>query len=177
MYRIERLVPPVSDADVRQLAELLADTVNGGGAVSFLPPLDIESAERFWRATMANLHQRAIVLVARESEVIVGSVQMHPSWAPNQPHRADIAKLLVHRSARRRGVGRQLMSAIEAAAGEEKFTLLTLDTRRGDAAEELYRKSGWVEVGVIPRYALNADGTFHDTVVFYKEMGRGGLFP
>lgn len=168
--RIERLSLPLNDADARDLAHLLVDAVEAGGAVSFVLPLDVATAERWWRETTADAHPRAVFLVARDPSGIVGSVQLHPAWAPNQPHRADIAKLLVHRRARRRGLGARLMVEIENAARDAGLRLLTLDTKRGDGAEPLYRKSGWTEAGVIPRYALDSDGTPHDTVIFYKEL-------
>jgi GNAT superfamily N-acetyltransferase len=97
-------------------------------------------------------------------------VQLHPAWAPNQQHRGEIAKLLVHRRARRKGVGAALMEAIEERARKSGFTLLTLDTKRGEGAEELYERGGWTRVGVIPNYALNPDGTSCDTVIFYKSL-------
>jgi GNAT superfamily N-acetyltransferase len=168
--RVERLTPPVSDADLRGLAELLVDAVSSGAAVSFLPPLTVEMAEAWWRKTTATADPKTILLVARDAVGIVGTVQLHPSWAPNQPHRGDIAKLVVHRRSRRTGVGFQLMQAIEGEARQAGFTLLTLDTKQGDGAEQLYRRGGWTEVGVIPKYALNPDGTMHGTVVFYKDL-------
>jgi GNAT superfamily N-acetyltransferase len=168
--RIERLTPPVSEADLRGLAEVLVDAVTSGAAVSFLPPLTVEKAEGWWRKTTGTAHPRTIFLVARDEEGIVGTVQLHPSWAPNQPHRGDIAKLVVHRRSRRSGVGSLLMQAIEGEARQAGFTLLTLDTKQGDGAEHLYRRAGWTEVGVIPKYALNPDGTMHGTVVFYKDL-------
>ncbi len=97
---------------------------------------------------------------------------MQPAWAPNQPHRAEVAKLLVHRRARRAGIGRALMAALEARAASAGFTLLTLDTVRGDSGERLYRRAGWTAAGVIPDYALYPDGRPCDTVVFYKRVGR-----
>lgn len=167
---IERITPPVSDADFRQLAELLAETVNAGGVVSFLAPLSVERAEAWWRDALERAHRGAIFLVAREGRKIVGTVQMHPAWAPNQPHRGDIAKLMVHRQGRRGGLGRQLMQRVEEEARRAGIRLLTLDTRAGDAAEHLYRNLGWTAVGTIPRFGLNNDGTMHDAVVFYKEL-------
>jgi acetyltransferase len=169
-YSIEELTAPVSDGDLRALGELLADTVNDGAAVSFVAPLSSETASAWWKKTIDTAHPRAVFLVARDAEGIVGSVQLHPAWAPNQPHRGDIAKLLVHRRTRRSGLGTLLMNEIEARARRAGLTLLTLDTRRGDAAEQLYRRNGWTEAGVIPRYAFNSDGTPHDTVVFFKEL-------
>jgi GNAT superfamily N-acetyltransferase len=168
--RIEQLRPPVGDADLRALAELLVDAVASGAAVSFLPPLPLARAEAWWRETLTALSTKAIVLVARDAEGIAGTVQLHPAWAPNQPHRAEIAKLLVHRRRRRTGLGAQLMQSIEAAARRAGFRLLTLDTKRGDAAERLYRRLGWTAAGTIPRYALDPDGTPHDTVIFYKAL-------
>ena len=168
--RIDRLTHPVSEADLRGLAELLVDAVTSGAAVSFLPPLTVETAEAWWRKTIATADPKTIFLVARDTEGIVGTVQLHPSWAPNQPHRGDIAKLVVHRRSRRTGLGAKLMTAIEREARQAGLTLLTLDTKQGDGAEQLYRREGWTEVGVIPKYALNPDGTMHGTVVFYKDL-------
>ena len=169
--RVERLVPPVSAVDLRGLAELLIDAVESGAAVSFLAPLTLVGAEGFWRRTLAASGTGAIVLVARDAEGIVGTVQLHPAWAPNQPHRAEIVKLLVHRRSRRTGLGAELMHAVEVAARRGGFRLLTLDAKRGGAAEALYRHLGWVHAGTIPRYALDPDGiTPHDAVLFYKEL-------
>jgi GNAT superfamily N-acetyltransferase len=171
---IERLTPPVSEADLGALADVLVDAVESGAAVSFLS-ITRAQAEDWWRRLFAAPASGAIVLVARDAGGIVGTVQLHPSWAPNQPHRADVAKLMVHRRGRRRGVGRLLMQAMEREAGAAGFRLLVLDSKRGDAAEQLYRALGWTVVGVIPRFALDTDGaTPHDTVVFYKELPAAG---
>ncbi len=167
---IDRLRLPVSEADLGALAALLVDAVDSGAAVSFLTLTKAE-AEDWWRRQFSVTASGAIVLVARDSEGIVGSVQLHPSWAPNQPHRADVAKLIVHRRARRRGLGAELMAAVEREAAAAGYRLLILDSRRGDAGEHLYRRLGWTVVGTIPRFALDTDGkTPHDTVVFYKEL-------
>ena len=167
---IERLKLPVSEADLGALADVLADAVESGAAVSFLS-LTREESEAWWRKLFSAPASGAIVLVARDAEGIVGSVQLHPSWAPNQPHRADVVKLIVHRRARRQGIGRQLMQALEHEAAAAGFRLLVLDSKRGDAGEQLYRALGWTVVGTIPRFALDTDGvTAHDTVVFYKEL-------
>ncbi|HKQ47665.1 MAG TPA: GNAT family N-acetyltransferase [Phycisphaerae bacterium] len=168
---IEQLAQPVSDADVRDLGALLVDAVESGAAVSFLAPLPLQGAEEWWRQTLAASHDRAIFLVARDAEGIVGSVQLQPAWAPNQPHRAEVVKLLVHRRGRRAGLGRRLMQAIEDTARGAGYRLLTLDAKRGGAAEQLYRRTGWTPVGSIPRYAFDPDGvTPHDAVIFYKEL-------
>lgn len=97
-------------------------------------------------------------------------VQLQPSWAPNQPHRADVAKLIVHRRARGRGIARALMQELERHARKQGFTLLLLDTCKGSAAEQLYSSLGWTRVGEVPRFALNPDGTPCDTVFFYKQL-------
>jgi GNAT superfamily N-acetyltransferase len=175
-HLVERLSLPASDADLRALATLLVDAVDSGAAVSFLAPLSLDAAEEWWRGTVASAHPRAVFLVARDPGGIVGTVQLHPAWAPNQPHRADIAKLIVHRRGRGVGLGRQLMVAIEEAARQAGFGLLTLDAKRGAAAEHLYRRLGWTAAGTIPRFAFDSDGSPHDTVIFFKELrdGAGG---
>jgi GNAT superfamily N-acetyltransferase len=171
---IERLKSPISEADLSSLAALLVDAVESGAAVSFLAPLTRGEAAAWWRHNLSAPASGAIFLVARDAEGIAGAVQLHPAWAPNQPHRADVAKLLVYRRARRRGIGSQLMQALETEACAAGFRLLTLDSKRGDAGENLYRRLGWTTVGTIPRYALDPDGvTPHDTIVFYKELPAG----
>jgi predicted N-acetyltransferase YhbS len=171
---LERLRTPVSEADVRGLADVLVDAVDSGAAVSFLS-ITREQAESWWRKLLAAPCSGAIVLVARDGAGVVGCVSLHPAWAPNQPHRADVAKLIVHRRGRRRGIGRRLMQALEDEARAAGYRLLVLDSKRGDVGEALYRGLGWNVVGTIPRYALDVDGaTPHDTVVFYKELPAGG---
>lgn len=173
MATIERLRRPVSASDLRSLGELLVDAVDSGAAVSFLSTLTVERAEAWWKTVISEADSRAIILVARDGKGIVGTVQCHPSWAPNQPHRADVAKLIVHRRGRQAGLGEALMRSIEEDAKNAGFTLLTLDAKKGAPAERLYRRLGWRFVGVIPNYAVDTDGvTPHDTVVFYKELNR-----
>ena len=167
---IEELARPAPDADVRELALLLLDAVAAGASVGFLDSLSLEEAEAWWRGKLASAHERAVVLVARDAEGIAGTVQLQPAAMPNQPHRADVAKLQVHRRARGQGLGRALMEAIESRARAAGFTLLVLDTKRGDSAEKLYEGSGWTRAGVIPNYALDPDGTPCDTVFFYKQL-------
>lgn len=169
---IELLNLPASGADVQALAELLVDAVDAGAAVSFLAPLSRERAAEWWLQTLSNAAPRAAILVARDAQGIAGTVQLHPAWAPNQPHRADVSKLLVHRRCRGAGLGRRLMAAVEETAERSGFGLLTLDAKRGMAAERLYRRMGWIEAGSIPDFALDPDGrTLHDTVIFYKRLG------
>src|SRR5215207_6414435 len=170
-HMIERLILPVGDSDLRDLAQLLVDAVESGAAVSFLAPLTLERAEEWWKRTISASHSGATFLVARDVEGIVGTVQLHPAWAPNQPHRAEIAKLLVHRRSRRTGLGTRLMLTIEDAAQRAGFNLLTLDAKRGGTAEHLYRQLRWTHAGTIPRFAFDPDGTTpHDAVLFYKEL-------
>jgi GNAT superfamily N-acetyltransferase len=164
---IEQLTLPVSDDDIRDLALLLLDATAAGASVGFLDSTTLESAAEWWRRSIS---ERTILLVARDGNGITGTVQLRPASMPNQPHRADVAKLLVHRRARRHGLGAMLMQEIECLAQSAGFTLLVLDTKRGDAAESLYRRRGWTEVGVIPGYALNPDGSMCDTVIFYKDL-------
>jgi ribosomal protein S18 acetylase RimI-like enzyme len=174
-FTVEPLRRPVGAVDQRALARLLVDAVDSGAAVSFLAPLSEERALAWWRATLETSPERSVFLVARDSSGIAGTVQMHPAWAPNQPHRAEIAKLIVDRRHRRTGLGTRLMQGIEEEARRAGLSLLTLDARRGGDAERLYRRLGWTVVGIIPGYALDADGCGrHDTVVFYKPIDSGG---
>ena len=164
------IISPASPDDVRQLAEVLVDAVRGGSSVSFMSELSLDEAEAWWRKTLAAASPRTVILAARDEQGIAGTVQLQPAWAPNQPHRADVAKLLVHRRARRHGVARKLMAELERHAREKGFTLLVLDTCKGTPAERLYTALGWTRVGEIPRFALNPDGSPCDTVFFYKQL-------
>lgn len=166
---IERVDAP-SDDVVQELAAVLVDAVSDGAGVSFMAGLRLDEAAEWWRQTLRASSSRSVVLVARDEQGVLGTVQLQPSWAPNQAHRADVAKLIVHRRARRRGVARALMEELERRAREEQFTLLLLDTCKGGAAERLYSSLGWTRVGEVPRFALNPDGTPCDTVFFYKEL-------
>jgi acetyltransferase len=135
-------------------------------------PLTVAAAEAWWRTTLAS---GPVVLIARDAGGIAGTVQLHRAWAPNQPHRGEVVKLLVHRRAQGAGLGRRLMAAVEEAATRAGLRLLTLDAKRGAAAENLYRKMGWTEAGAIPRFALDTDGvTPHDAVIFYKHLPAAG---
>jgi len=158
----------LDDDLVAQLADLLIDAVDGGASVSFLPPLAPATATRFWREL--DVPVRGAIALARAGDRVDGVVVLAPAWAPNQPHRAEVAKLLVHRRARGLGLGARLMTALTDHAVTQGFTLLTLDTRRGDHGERLYRRLGWCEVGAIPSYARWGDG-YCDSVVFYKQLG------
>jgi GNAT superfamily N-acetyltransferase len=167
---IERIGRDAPTSDIRGLAQLLVDAVDSGAGVSFLAGLTETEAEVWWRSILASSPERAIILIARDADGVVGTVQLQPSWAPNQPHRADVAKLIVHRRARRRGIARALMDALEQSARDAGFTLLLLDTCKGYDAERLYASTGWVRVGEVPGFALNPDRSPCDTVFFYKEL-------
>ena len=168
---IERVAGPSASEDlVRELAAVLVDAIDSGAGVSFMAGLRHDDAAAWWRKTLGALPARSVVLVARDGLGIVGTVQLQPAWAPNQPHRADVAKLIVHQRARRHGIARALMAELERHARAEGFTLLLLDTCRGTAAEQLYAGLGWTRVGVVPNFALNPDGTPCDTVFFYKTL-------
>jgi GNAT superfamily N-acetyltransferase len=161
----------VAAADIAELAEVLADCVAGGASVSFMPPFGAAQATTFFEKIAAEVARgEAALLAARVDGRIVGTVQLGLALPPNQPHRADVRKLLVHRSARGRGIGAALMTAAEAAARKRGRTLLVLDTALGGDAERLYAGAGWTRVGVIPNYALFPDGSPCDTVVFWKKI-------
>jgi GNAT superfamily N-acetyltransferase len=171
---LRRLAPDDAARAVPALAELLIDCVEGGASVGFMAPLTFERSTRFWQSVSDGVArgERAL-LVAEDAAGVVGTVQLLLATPENQPHRADVAKMLVHRRARRRGVARRLMQAVEEVARDEGRTLLVLDTVTGSAADRLYTESGWRRVGEIPDYALMPDGAPCATTVFYKAIGRG----
>jgi GNAT superfamily N-acetyltransferase len=153
------------------LAGVLHDCVAGGASVSYMAPFSPADARRAFEGFAAEVDQgRRLLLAAFDDGTLIGTVQVILALPPNQPHRGEIAKLLVHRSARRRGVAELLMERAEAEARGEGRTLLVLDTVTGDAAERLYQRLGWTTVGVIPGYALYPDGRPCDTTVFWKAI-------
>jgi GNAT superfamily N-acetyltransferase len=153
------------------LCEVLIDCVEGGASVNFMRPMTRDKAERFWRGVGDGLARRDRALIVAEDAAgrIIGTAQAVWALQENQPHRADVAKMLVHRRARRLGVGGALLAAAERAAQAAGRTLLVLDTASADA-ERLYERGGWQRVGSIPRYALMPDGPYCSTVVFYKDL-------
>lgn len=168
---VRTLTGAEAHAAVAGLTDVLLDCVAGGASVSFMAPLDRATAEGFWRNVVAGVEQgERILLVAEDGEGVLGTVQLVVGQPPNQPHRADLSKMLVHRRGRRRGVGAALMQGAEEAARAAGKTLLVLDTASPDA-ERLYTRAGWVKVGVIPNYALWPEGGFCDTTYFYKALG------
>lgn len=153
------------------LAAVLADCVAGGASVSFMEPFSHEQARAVFEEMAAEVERgRRMILAAFADGRLVGTVQVILALPPNQPHRGEIAKLLVHRSARKRGIARLLMEHAESEARAEGKTLLVLDTVTGDDAERLYARLGWTRVGVIPGYALYPDGRPCDTTVFWKAL-------
>ncbi|HEX7310894.1 MAG TPA: GNAT family N-acetyltransferase [Gaiellaceae bacterium] len=168
---IRRLGGADAHAHLDGLAAVLADCVAGGASVSYMAPFSHEEARAAFEAVTADVEAgRRLLLAAFSDGSAVGTVQVVLALPPNQPHRGEIAKLLVHPSARRRGIAQLLMERAEAEARAEGKTLLVLDTVTGDAAERLYTRLGWTRVGVIPGYALYPDGRPCDTTVFWKAL-------
>jgi len=156
------------------LADILVDCVEGGASVSFMAPLTQDKAQAFWTGvadSVAACGRRLLVAQDPESGDLLGTVQLVLAQSENQPHRGDIAKMLVRRRARRRGIGASLMQAAEDAARADGKTLLVLDTATGSDAERLYTRLGWTRVGTIPGYALWPDGRPCATTYYYKRLG------
>jgi GNAT superfamily N-acetyltransferase len=166
-----RRLHAVDGAQIEGLADVLIDCVEGGASVSFMSPLPRERAVAFWQRVARGVAagERAL-LVAQDARGICGTVQLVLDQPENQPHRADLAKMLVHSRARRQGLGAALLQAAQEAARACGKTLLVLDTVTGGDAERLYQRLGWVRVGDIPGYALFPRGGLCSTTVFYREL-------
>ncbi|MEB6435219.1 GNAT family N-acetyltransferase [Raoultella ornithinolytica] len=163
----------LSRADILEnlspLSDILADCVNGGASVSFMLPFSLQTARKFWlRIAESAAAGERLVLVAEHAGQIVGTVQLVIDQPENQPHRADVAKLLVHQNARRQGLANALMNYLEQLAREQGKSVLVLDTATGSGAERFYVQCGWEKAGEIPRYALMPDGAMTATSLFYK---------
>ena len=168
---VRRLEGDELRAHLDDLAGVLHDVVEGGASIGFMAPFTREDARAFFAGCAAEVDAgRRFLLAAVDEREIAGTVQIVFATPPNQPHRGDVAKLLVRRSARRRGVGKLLMEHAEREARAEGRTLLVLDTVTGDPAERLYERMGWTKVGIIPSYALYPDGRPCDTTFFWKEV-------
>ena len=168
---VRRLAAPELQTHLDGLATVLADCVAGGASVSYMSPFSQDDARAQFASWAAEVEDGTrLLLAAFRDDEVVGTVQVVFAAPPNQPHRADVAKLLVHRSARRLGVAQRLMEHAEAEARAEGRTLLVLDTVTGDDAERLYERLGWTRVGVIPNYALYPDGRSCDATVFWKAL-------
>ncbi|MCS7458895.1 GNAT family N-acetyltransferase [Paenibacillus doosanensis] len=160
---IVKLTPSLSE----DLSQLLVEVVEDGASVGFLPPLSREEANSYWNGVL----QPGILLwAAVMDDAAVGTVQLQLAQKANASHRAEIAKLMVHPLARRKGIAKALMHAAENRAREEGRSLLVLDTREGDASNRLYLSMGYIEAGRIPGYARSADGRLDGTVLYYKTV-------
>ena len=179
---LQRLDGAQALAAVDALADVLIDCVEGGASVSFMLPLTRERATAFWRKVADSVARgERVLLVARADDSdmpghddrhgrIVGTVQLILDLPENQPHRADVAKMLVHRDARRQGVAQKLMTAVDDIARTEGRHVLVLDTVTGGDAERLYQRSGWQRAGDVPKFALMPDGEFCATTFYYKHL-------
>ena len=161
----------LGEREIRGLSDVLIDCVEGGASVSFMLPITRAKAEAYWRSLSPSVERgERLILAAEDSDgTIVGTVQVILQQPENQPHRGDVAKMLVHRAARRHGVGAALLIAAERSALDAGKTLLVLDTASGDA-ERLYARQGWQRCGQIPDYALMPDGTPCATTIFFKAL-------
>lgn len=167
-----RTLSRLDDAQVAQLADVLIDCVDGGASVSFMLPLTRERALAFWNKVAAGAAAgERVVLIAEDGHGICGTVQLIVDLPENQPHRADVVKMLVHRRARRRGLGEALMRAAEVEAKKRGRTVLVLDAVTGGDAARLYEKLGWIKVGDVPRFALMPDGAKCGTTYYYRDLG------
>ncbi len=169
---VRRVEANEAAACVEALADLLLDCVEGGASVGFMLPLPRQKAVAFWRgvAEVVARGERVLLIAEDREGQVIGTLQMIMSLPDNQRHRADVAKMLVHRGARRQGIARRLMAALDDAARDHGKTVLVLDTVTGSDAERLYERAGWQRVGVVPKYALMPNGEFCATTFFYKHL-------
>ncbi len=169
-WTVRRLLTVDAD-DVAALADLLIDCVEGGASVSFMLPLTRDRALAFWQRVAADVADgKRALLVAEDARGICGTVQLVFDLPENQPHRGDLAKMLVHRRARRQGLGEALMRAAEQTAVECGKTLLVLDAVTGGDAARLYERLGWVKVGDVPNFALYPEGGYCSTTYYYRDL-------
>ena len=173
---IEVLGADQAAREVVGLVGLLKDAVDSGASVGYLPPLAEAEGEAYWRGVVEDVRCGSCVLLgAREADgALVGTAQLLLAMRPNGSHRAEVAKVIVHTQARRRGIGRALMLALEARAQALGRTTLVLDTRRGDPSEQLYTSVGYTLAGVIPRYAQSANGALDPSAFYYRVLTEGG---
>jgi GNAT superfamily N-acetyltransferase len=170
-FRVRRLLS-LGSREIRELGDVLIDCVEGGASVSFMLPMNRAKADSFWRDTARAVDRGERILLAAEDPAgtLAGTVQVIVNQPENQPHRADVAKMLVRRDMRRKGLGEALLGAAEREAARNGKTLLVLDTVSGSDGERLYARCGWQRCGVIPNYALWPDGRPCPTTVFFKEL-------
>jgi GNAT superfamily N-acetyltransferase len=170
---ITSLEAPVADGALHQLADVLVDCVEGGASVSFMSPFSHQQGLAFFGKVVSSVASGdAVLLAARLDRRIVGTVQLALDTPPNQPHRADVKKLLVHRSFRGHGVGAALMAHVEEEARRRGRWLLVLDTVPGENGHRLYLRAGWTQTGLVPNYALFPDGRLCDTAIMWKRLDR-----
>ena len=168
-----RCLETISEREIQGLGDVLIDCVEGGASVSFMLPMTRTKADAFWRNASASVARgEKIVLAAEDADgTIVGTVTVVLQQPENQPHRGDVSKMLVHRRARKQGIGAALLSAAERSARQAGKTLLVLDTASADA-ERLYERQGWQRCGVIPDYALLPDGVLSATTIYFKFLSE-----
>ncbi len=169
---IRRLSGPEAAAAVDALSEVLIDCVHGGASVSFMAPLPLARAQAFWQGVAEGVArgERALLVAEDAAGQVLGTVQLVLAQPENQPHRADVSKMLVHRRARRQGIAQQLMAAIDSTARAEGKTVLVLDTVTDGDAERLYARAGWQRVGSVPNFALMPDGALCGTTFFHRQL-------
>jgi GNAT superfamily N-acetyltransferase len=169
---VARVDGPAFEALLPQLAEVLVDSVDGGASVGFVHPFTTGDAQRWWQSVRGGVEQGSTLMwVAEDAAGVVGTVQVKLTVAyTNGRHRAEIAKLLVHRRARGRGIGKLLLATAEQAAADAGVTILMLDTQTDSPAEYLYAKAGWTRFGVMPDHAADPAGTLQPTTFFYKKL-------
>jgi len=168
---IRELAAAEAERRLGELGAILRDAVESGASVNFLESFTQGEAEEFWRGQISGLADGGRhLLVAEDGDRLIGTVVLTKAPQPNQPHRADVGKMLVLASHRRKGIGRRLLDAVEALAREEGRTLLMLDTTLGSSGDLLYRSCGWVQYGIVPGHALSTLGVPTATAFFYKEV-------
>ncbi|CAG2144684.1 GNAT family N-acetyltransferase [Cupriavidus plantarum] len=168
---VRRIGPDEVSDYIDPLSDVLIDCVEGGASVSFMLPIARETAQRFWRQVAEGVvRDERVLLVAEHEGRVVGTVQLITAQPENQPHRADVAKMLVHRNARRQGIAERLLAAVDEAARAAGKSVLVLDTVTGGDAERLYKRAGWERVGDVPNYALMPDGSFCGTTFYHKQI-------
>lgn len=168
---IRRLEAAEAERRLPELGTILADAVAGGASVNFMAGFTAQEGERFWQAQLPGLATgEKLLFVGEEGDKLVATVMLMLAQQPNAPHRAEIGKMLVLRSARRQGLGRRLLTTAEAAAHARGRTLLMLDTETGSAGELLYRGCGWTELGRMPGHSRKPDGPVAETTFFYKQL-------
>jgi GNAT superfamily N-acetyltransferase len=169
-----RQLDSIAPRELAGLCDVLVDCVEGGASVNFMWPMTRAKAERYWESVAQSLArgERAVVIAEDDRGEIMGTAQAIWAEPENQPHRAEISKMLVRRNARRHGVGALVLAAAERAARDAGRTLLVLDTASPEA-ERMYERGGWQRVGTVPKFALLPDGLFCHTVFFYKDLAQG----